>query len=327
MRILFLIVTSCFFYLSPACGEEIDHDLSEFDYSVSGQDLDSSEEDIEFINDDTSDDISYIEEDIDELRYDFEFANRYDIEAEAQIFAAIDSETFSNIVVNYRYEDGIYPIRIIHNPKNELLFGEHLFFENPVRFSTIVLAELPLILARHLEELIPELCLQHECDIDLRTHVEYVYVYGDLHPVEIGETIDAFDESVEKIFYSDKFVNEVRYYFIENKYYKVRFVYNPKKKVYKAFHADYIAGQKRNFSLTWKYKYGIVVDQKASKKFVDHLWGLAHASWWDSHFNFSLENGTKFVYQEVKYNYNSTTTLTYTFDPLFHVMKNLILQP
>jgi hypothetical protein len=151
-------------------------------------------------------------------------------------------------------------------------------------------------------------------------------VYGDLHPVEIGVSVDAFDANIKNLYLSKVFVNEVFYYFLDDTYYKVRFINNPKKQLCKAFYSDYIEGKKRNFTLSWDDKYGVVTDLKTPQKYIDHWVKATRASWWDNHFNFRVENGTNCIYQEIDPGYLVTTTTTYTLDRMFHVMKHLVVQ-
>lgn len=244
-----------------------------------------------------------------------------DSEKDQEIISVISSDQFANVLVYYQFEDKPYPLRIIHNPKNEILWGNSL--KEPTSLSLILIADVPLPLARHLEDLVLGLRgTSDSCYFSLR--------YGTpekgwnfISPVHIAESVNDSinDEVMQKTFNSDHFINQVIYYYLDKKYYQVRLLHNPEGKTFSAtrkFTLDNNPSAK-NFSISWNKKYGIGISTKAPKELVNHLSdSLKHLSYWDWYFNFSLENGTYVTYQTTFLN----TTTTYSLDTWFNYTES-----
>ena len=312
------------FYYTENNSEESDY----YESSLSDYDDDISESDLNFDDwktDQNESDMYIFDEEwlAAEDLYEFPYCVENDFEAEDALETALTSQIFINTTINYHYLGETYPIRVVINPCNEPLFSELAFFEVPETCSAIVIADLPIILIRHLEDRFEELKYPENVYVDLKTDSSFIEIYGDLHQVTIGTTEDAFDAEIKKIYDSKNFANEVFYYFLNDKYYKVRFINNPKKQLCEASYFDYIENEKKNFIFSWDDKYGVVTNFKTPQKYIDHWVKATYASWWDRRFNFRIENGTRSVYAIYEPGYLVSTTSTYTLDRIFHVLKNL----
>ena len=66
-----------------------------------------------------------------------------------QIISALSSEKFTNILIHYKFGNEAYPIRIIYNPNQEILWGDCV--TQPVPISLIMIANVPIPLERYIE--------------------------------------------------------------------------------------------------------------------------------------------------------------------------------
>ncbi len=232
-------------------------------------------------------------------------------ETDQKIVDSVRGAVFSNTVVDYLFDGQTYPIRIINNPKGETLWGNEEF-EYPITSRLLMIGDLPYVLYRHLEELIPE--IRRDDDslfIDLRGH-HYPEPYVELHPVHIAQSIDdpILDEMATKAFSSTEFANQVLHYYLDGQYYKVRLLHNPQGHTYTA-RRQYrleLGSPLMWYRITWNHKYGIITDRLAPQNLIDHLSRFTNASYWDWYFNFIVEKGTKVKYWVYRYQ-NSTTYL------------------
>ena len=253
-------------------------------------------------------------------------ADIFDVEAEQHIFNCIHSTEFCNLTIYYRFEDREYPIEILCNPKGEALWGCNAFLV-PISSSLIMIADLPFDLVHHLEELFEELRSDEDAAyIDLKGFSSDMNLTS-LHPVFIAERIDDpnLDLLVREVFNSTIFVNEVFYYYLNGKYYQVRILYNPEGRSFSATRRFRLgAGNALTaYTLSWDYKYGIIVDEPAPKKLIDHLSALVPASWWEWYFNFQIHNGSDVCYVTQTYGYNETITTTHYLDKWFDYTSDL----
>lgn len=253
-------------------------------------------------------------------------ATAFDWQADQQIKKILHSSEFSNSIVQYRFDGSQYPIVIIHNPKHENLMGK--YYSSPIKIALTVSADLPFELSHYLEKK-----LYFEWDIDDNDSiVDFKGFYSkeifvDLYPVYIAEIIDdpASDIQVRALFNSSIFGNEVFYYHLGSKYYKVRVLYNPEKQTYTASEKYRLKknGPLECFTIKWDHKYGIITDQPVPKELIDHLSHLPDASYRDWYFSFKVHNGTYVTYSETDYGYFSNTTTTYDLDTWFNFTEDL----
>lgn len=249
-------------------------------------------------------------------------AEIFDLEAEQQIFDCLRSKEFSSMTVRYRFEGDEYPIEIVHNPNKEYLWNDERLA--PTALALMIKADLPFRLIRHLEDLFDELGTeQADSHIDLKGFSTENFTL--LHPVSIANKIDEPDARVRAAFSSTVFTNEVFYYYLEGKYYKVRILHNPEERSFSATKRYRLALDRpaADYTISWKYKYGIIVDEQAPQELIDHLAELAQTSWWDWYFNFKIYNGSYVEYKEHNYGFNSTTTTTYYLDTWFNFTDDL----
>jgi hypothetical protein len=233
------------------------------------------------------------------------------------------------MLVNYRFEDQEYSIRVMRNPQSETLWGYGL--SAPQAWSFVMIANVPWDLSSHLQHLISDLKDKQNCYIDLRG-LGYIspYIFSSLHPVFIAETIHhpVQDELVKKAFSSSEFVNEVLYYCLKDKFYRVRILHNPEGLSFtaaKEFRLSYGAPL-NSYSITWNYKYGIITDEKAPKELIDHLSAFTNASSWEWYFNFKVCNGTFVEYSTYEHTFNGSITTTYSLDKWFNYTQEALLR-
>lgn len=253
----------------------------------------------------------------------FSFGNvqALDLEQDQQIISIMSSDEFANVLIYYHFEDKEYPLRIIHNPKREILWGNNLL--HPTSTPLMLIADFPILLTHHLEKLILELRGNSEdCYFSLKYETPE-QGWDLIWPVYIAESINdpINDEIIRDTFNSIDFVNRVIYYHLDNKYYQVRLLHNPEERKFTAIKKFRLEPNQslQNFSFSWKKKYAIAVSEKAPKELINHFSGfLKHLSYWNWYFNFNLENGTY-----VTYSFNSgNITTTYNLDTWFYYTES-----
>lgn len=247
-----------------------------------------------------------------------------DLEKDQQIVDALTSGEFVNELINYQFEGNDYPIRIIYNPKEESLWGKKL--SSPTTLSLIMIADVPIPLARRLEDLVLEILGSYEdSHIALKDGTPKIG-WDSVQPVYIAESINdpINDEIIHNTFNSATFVNKVIYYHLDNDYYKVRLLHNPELKSFSATKKIKLKSKESdNYSITWNKKYAILVDKKSPQILIDILEAsLNHLSYWNWYFNFTLKNGSYVTYEEQSHGYNSTTTTTYSLDSWFNYTES-----
>ncbi len=248
-------------------------------------------------------------------------ARASDLEKDQQIISIMSSDQFVNALFYYQFEDHQYPLRIIHNPKGEMLWGNDLL--TPTSLSLMLIADTPIPLAHHLEDLVLELRGSYEgCYFSLKQE-NPERDWDLIWPVYIAKSVNDSinDEMVQNTFNSASFVNRVIYYDLNNKYYQVRLLHNPEGQNFSASKRFRLEPHDslRSFSISWNKKYAIAVDKKAPKALIDHLSTfLRHLSYWDWYFNFSLENGTYVEY----WIQSGNMTTTYSLDTWFNFTES-----
>lgn len=239
-----------------------------------------------------------------------------DLEKDLEIISLITSDDFNNTLINYQFEGKEYPVRIIYNPKKEMLWGS--YFYSPRDITLMMIADVSIPLARHFEDLVLELRGSYEgCDFLLKDETPEEG-WDSIRPVHIAESIadPINDEIVQSTFNSANFVNQVIYYRLENQYYQVRILHNPEERTFSAKKSFRLEsnGPFYSFTFSWNKRYAIMIDKRAPQALIDHLSAsLDHLSCYDWYFNFSLENGTYFKYRR----YVGNTTTTYSLDTFF----------
>jgi hypothetical protein len=225
----------------------------------------------------------------------------FDLECDRQIIECLNTPEFSNSVIDYRISKlEVYSIRIIHNPKEEMLWGGYLYV--PICAEFVTISNLP----RSLNHLVKDLILTSgnpaNSHIDLReisdTSLSEAY---DIHPVFISEQIaePICDTFAKNTFSSSKFSKQLLYYHLDGKYYQVCILHNPERLSFSSTtnFGNYPGTFLSTFGIYWNKKYAIMVDEKAPQQLIDHLFNLANPSYWDHFFNFSIENGTWAEYE------------------------------
>jgi len=248
-----------------------------------------------------------------------------DLEKDQQIISALTSDEFVNELINYQFEGKNYPIRIIYNPKKQMLWGKKL--SSPTSLSLIMIADVPIPLARRLEDLVLEILGSYEdSHFGLKDGKPKVG-WNSVQPVYIAESIDdpINDEIIDSTFNSATFINKVIYYHVDKEYYRVRLLHNPEMRSFsetKTFQRE-SKGPSESYTITWNKKYAILVDKESPQKLIDRLQAsLNHLSYWNWYFNFTLENGSYVTYEEKISGYNSTTTITYFPDTWFNYTES-----
>ncbi|HMN26448.1 MAG TPA: hypothetical protein PKE38_18215, partial [Ignavibacteriaceae bacterium] len=243
-----------------------------------------------------------------------------ELENDQNIVSILNSDEFVNTLINYQFEGNQYSIRLIYNPKKETLWGNHL--STPTSLSLILIAKAPILLSRHLEDLVLEqLGTFNGCYFSLNYGVPKNWEL--IWPVHIATDLKDLinDEIVQNTFLSANFENRIIYYFLENQYYQVRLLQNPEKRKFSAtkkfrLETDFPL---RNYSFSWDKKHAIIIDKNAPQELINHLSSfLGHLSYWDWYFNFSLANGT---YVEYVIDSGSYTT-TYKLDTWFNYTES-----
>lgn len=222
-----------------------------------------------------------------------------DLEKDEQIISAMTSNEFSNLLIYYQFEGNEYPIRIICNPKKEMLWGPDLLI--PVSISLAIIADAPIPLARHLEDIVLELRGSYDDSYFSLKHKAPRKGFSSIWPVHIAESLNdrANDEIIQSTFNSTIFVNQIIYYHFKDKYYQVRLLHNPEGRTFSAKKKLEIDGSLNEYSLSWNKKYAILVDNEAPEELINYLSAsLKHLSYWNWYFNFTLKNGTYVEYVE-----------------------------
>jgi hypothetical protein len=242
-----------------------------------------------------------------------------DLKADKQILDILHSKEFSNSTVQYEFQGFLYPILIIHNPNNEYLWGNGNLLSGPSTVSLLLVANVPFELMHDLEKLISSSgvdILKSYIDFrELRSRNQFI----GLRPVHIGQTIDdpILDARAKEIFNSKEFINEIFYYYIDNRYYQIRLVHNPKKLTYVATR-DYrllSIDPLKPITIKWSKRYGIFA-QYAQPELTNHLGKLIDASYKDWYLSCQIENGTQVTHQPFgsRYIYELDTWFDYTAD-------------
>lgn len=246
-----------------------------------------------------------------------------DLKADKQIIDILHSKEFSNSTVQYEFEGYRYPILIIHNPNNEYLWGNDL--TGPTTLSLLMVANVPFELMHDLERLITSSgidVLNSYIDFrELRSRNEFI----GLRPVLIGQKIDdpLLDARAKEIFHSKEFINEILYYYMDDCYYQIRLVHNPKKQTYVASRTYRLRAKDPFAPITiqWSKRYGIFT-KHAPQKLMDHLGKLTDASYKDWYLSCQIENGTKVSYQTT----HVGQLFVYTLDTWFDYTADLRLK-
>ena len=252
-------------------------------------------------------------------------ASSFNSESDQLLYDAVYSPEYSNSTILYSFEDGSYPIQVIHNPDEQVLWGDGS--KVPICYSLIMVADLPPQLIRHLKEIIVETNDEnedHSIDLKGRFSAEKI---KDLAPVEICKKVEDpyFDAQIKECFDSEVFVSKVFYYHLDNKFYRVRIIHNPNEGSFTAsknIKLNYWEPA-QSFKITWNHKYGIIIDEEAPLTLVHHLTSLVNTTYWNWYFNFKVCNGTYVKHKEYSHGYNSTTTKTYSIDTWYNFTKNL----
>lgn len=228
------------------------------------------------------------------------------LESDQQIQTALQSQTFSNELVQVEFEGKSYPIRILTNPSKESLWGGVLAY--PTTLSLVVVGNLPLPLVHHLEDLLTQWgCGGDDAHIHLRgTSPLDMDEWKDIHPVYIAQAVDdpKNDAEAERVFNSTSFENKVLYYKLNGKVLQVRLLRNPEGRSYSSTKAYSLepGDPLCNYTTSWNKYFGIFVDERAPQELIDHLSEFVYVSWWDWWFNFSVENGTCAEYKVSGFN-------------------------
>lgn len=252
-------------------------------------------------------------------------AEFFDPKAEDEILNCIKATEFCKKVIQYRFNNHNYLIRIVHNPKHENLWGYG--FSAPQSWAFAVMSDLPFELANRISHFVSDLQYKkNDLYVDLSgLNRISPAVFASLHPVVLAEKIDdpKVDSMVQEAFSSNEFVNRCFIYRLEDQYYQVRVVHNPEgrtfsiSKKFRRHPADLL----NTYSSSWSYKYAIITDKEVPQDLIDHLSSLTNASWWDWHFNFQVSNGTFLEYIEREYAGNIIYTTTYSIDSWFNISE------
>lgn len=244
-----------------------------------------------------------------------------------KIYDLFKKETFVKLSLNYPFEGKIYPIHLIYNPKREYLLADDL--KKPVKWPfamTIAASSYPLSLARHLKSLVPdELLKDPESVIDVADWITYyrkypVFVYDSLHPILLLKFIENpdVDCEIQNLFKSKQLEKKHLCYELDNEFYKVLLIHNPKKINLKStLKFNTFRNGTLKYTLSWNSKIGIFVDKKAPKELIDHFSNLYALSFWDNLLNISasIHNGDRkeIYYYNYPYEYTYTPYTWYTF--------------
>ena len=251
-------------------------------------------------------------------------AEDYDSLADQQILDCTSGSEFQNVIVNYPHEGSEYPIRIVYNPEGKPLWALH--WKVPSNDFLIMLSDLPYRVAAHVEELVLAAYQFKEKPYLKLTGFNAIKALDNLRPLHLAERIDdpISDEWAKKAFSSAEFVNQALYYHLDGAYYRVRLLHNPQGLTYSASKKFKLENKPlQDFSISWNYKYGIIIDTDAPQELIDHLSAFTNSSYWDWYFNFKVHNGTSVKYKEVDYWGTRTITTTYTLDTWFSFTEDL----
>ncbi len=251
-----------------------------------------------------------------------------DAEADQQILNCISANAFTNSTIDYVFNNIAYEIRVISNPRHQLIWGSAL--NEPEDWPLIITSkhEIPLILSRHIQNLIPESLYEDEnCFVDLgAARLFSAEEYAELHPIAVAEKMDdpGLDAQIKELFSSNRWANKIVHYHIGDNYYHVRLIHNPQCIPMYAKRQLLLYGKQEplTLSVTWDYKYGIVTDVEAPQALIDHLSKLVPASWWDWFTNFIIYNGTVVEYEESTYSYRGEVVTTWDTITWFEFMKD-----
>lgn len=249
-------------------------------------------------------------------------AEDFDADADAKILASAYSAEFLQETVEYPYGEYIYDISIMHNPSGLPLWAEN--FEWTPRWTLAMLAGLPFELIAHIKELVPELNKERDdFYVDLRGYGEMpLEALQALHPVYIAETIadSKNDAEVQNVLRSTGFEGGVFHYQLDGKQYMVRVLHNPAGQTFSATRGYYLRGNNpKPVTISWNYKYAILMDKQAPQALIDHLSSFVQCSWWDWYYNFQVSNGTDVIH-EVR---GANITYVYHLDPWFYYTSDL----
>ena len=138
---------------------------------------------------------------------------------------------------------------------------------------------------------------------------------------------------VRECFNSSSLVNQLLFYYLDGQYYQVRIIHNPEELSLRGgtgrrdISIRLASGKiMRNFTVPWKHKYGIVIDEEAPDALVDHLKDVANLSYWDRWWNLAICNGTYVEYIEYDFDYLYQYTTTYTLDTWFNFTEDLHIE-
>lgn len=265
-------------------------------------------------------------------------AQSFDKETDKEIYDCVSAANFSKTLVSYPYQGIKYPIAIVHNPAREFIWLDD--WDNPIDPRLAVVADLPLPLSRHLENLLQDVLGSGEsAPIDLNNMDDYLVDWkGYFNPKEFMGALPIYlatkiddpenDRAIYECFRSTSFANQVFYYFLDKKAYQVRILVNPEKRPFTAqqkfnmmFESGFCCWRESTnvYTITWPHKYGIITDARAPQALIDHLSSLAEMSCWDWYMNFKIHNGTYVEYAESSYD----VTTFYSLDTWFNFTKKI----
>ncbi len=246
------------------------------------------------------------------------YSDEFDFDADQKILHCVNSSGYSNALIQYHFNNKIYPLAILHNPQTQLLWNYGLMF--PESWPLAIVGNLPLQLVSHLQYLIPQLQDDERCYFDVKEvgAISPEFLVS-LRPIWLALKVDdpICDDLIQQAFESEDFVNQVFHYLLEDNYYKVRIIHNPKGLTFSSVRKYQLESwmDAKEYRISWSHKYGIIVDYEAPKALIDHLSKLTDASCWDWYFNFKIFNGT---YAECK-----SGDYVYTLDTMFDLTQDL----
>lgn len=247
-----------------------------------------------------------------------------DLVEDENLIAILTSNEFANELIHYTYEDKDYSIRVIWNPNNAPLWRKYA--DEPTTLSLIILGNLPISLARRIEDLVLELRGSYEDSFLSLKNGGLGNLWEHAEPVYIAESIndEINNRIISETFNSEKFVNKVIYYYIDQEYYLVRLLHNPEKYTFTETKNYQLSGYgSKDYTLYWSNKYGILFEYYAPKELVDHLSNhLKHISYWDWYFNYTLSNGTSVQFSYTRNYGNHSVTTTWDLDTWFDFTEN-----
>lgn len=235
-----------------------------------------------------------------------------DLEKDQQILDILTSNEFINVVIDYEFEETNYPIRIIHNPTKEVLWGKRL--TEPTTASLIMIANTSIALERYLEDLVLELRGTYDdSKLILRNGYPLSSKFGwnTTKPIHLATSLDdTLNEAIlANIFFSSEFQNKVIYYQLNGEFFQVRLLHNPEGKTFTETRRYNLNNYGvTDLQLEWKNKYAILIDKNAPKALTNHLSkALQHLSYWDWFFNYTFSNATKVQFRWSNYTWDLDT--------------------